>query len=157
MEEIPSLIEIGPVISGMEAARHDFSIARILATRYCVLGLSKDTLEEIRWNLSSWRWCLSRVERKAVEDDKLCSPLSWIPGKTRLKNNFKKGDMSKPRKVHYKTEWKRTQDAVYCIHLAKAQDKGITFWQTESNVSIAYKSVSPDCIDGVMYQKGETT
>ena len=47
MEEIPSLIEIVSVISGREAVRHDFSTARIVATLYCVLVLSKDTLREM--------------------------------------------------------------------------------------------------------------
>ena len=47
MEEILSLKEIGLVISGREATRHDFSIARILATLCCMFVLSKDTLEEI--------------------------------------------------------------------------------------------------------------
>ena len=37
------------------------------------------------------------------------------------------GDLSKPRKVHNKTAWKRAQDAVYWIHLAKEQEKGKTF------------------------------
>ena len=52
MEEIRSLIEIGIIISGREAIRHDFSIARILATLYRIFVLSKDTLEEIASNLS---------------------------------------------------------------------------------------------------------
>ena len=59
----------------------------------------------------------SQVDKKAEKGDGLCSSLHWIPGKRRLKNNSKVT-------CHYKTEWKRAQDAVYWIHLAKAQEKG---------------------------------
>ena len=36
MEEMLSLTEIGSIISGRDAARHDFSVARILATLSCI-------------------------------------------------------------------------------------------------------------------------
>ena len=49
----------------------------------------------------SWRRGSLQGEEKAEKDDKLCSSLPWIPGETRLKNFW--GDVSKPRKVHYKT------------------------------------------------------
>ena len=45
-------------------------------------------------------------------------------------------DPSKPRKVHYHSKWKNTQDAVYWVDLARAQDKGPRFWQTRSNAVI---------------------
>ena len=35
------------------------------------------------------------------------------------------------RKVHYKTGWKYSQDAVYWIHLGRAQEKGTAFWATQ--------------------------
>ena len=41
-------------------------------------------------------------------------------------------DLSKPRKVHYHSKWKNTQDAVNWVNLARAQDKGLRFWQTRS-------------------------
>ena len=63
----------------------------------------------------------------------------------------------KPRKVHYKTKWKGNQDAVYWIHFAKAREKCITFWQTKSHAIIAHKTVPPDCIEGVISQKVETS
>ena len=34
-------------------------------------------------------------------------------------------DLSKPRKVHYKSEWKVSQDKVNWINLRKAQEKGL--------------------------------
>ena len=37
------------------------------------------------------------------------------------------GELSKPRKVHYKTQWEHSQDAVYCKFLANAQEK----WPTD--------------------------
>ena len=65
--------------------------------------------------------------------------------------------MSKPRTVHHKTEWQRAQDAVYWIHLAKAQEQCITFLQTKSHAISAHKTVPLDCIERVISQKGETT
>ena len=59
--------------------------------------------------------------QESREGRRLCSSLHWIPGKRRLKNNSKVT-------CHYKTEWKRAQDAVYWIHLAKAQEKGKNIW-----------------------------
>ena len=46
MEEIASLMEIGVIISGWEAARHGFSVARSLATLYYVF-VARTTLKEI--------------------------------------------------------------------------------------------------------------
>ena len=48
-----------------------------------------------------------------------------------------------------------TQDAVYWINLARAQDKGLRFWKTKSHSLIVYNSVSADCINKVISQKGE--
>ena len=56
-QEIPSLTEIGSITSGREAARHDFSIARILPAPYCTFVLFKDTLGEI-WSNQRW-WVMS--------------------------------------------------------------------------------------------------
>ena len=57
--------------------------------------------------------------------------------------------LSIPRKVHYK----RTQDAVYWIHLARAQDHGLRFWQTRSNAIFVHNPVPADCIYEVTSQK----
>ena len=56
-QEIPSLIEIGSITSGREAARHEFSIARILPAPYCTFELFKDTLGEM-WSNQRW-WVMS--------------------------------------------------------------------------------------------------
>ena len=45
-------------------------------------------------------------------------------------------DLSKPRKVQYKSKWRVTQDAIYWINLRKAQDQELTFWQTRSHAII---------------------
>ena len=66
------------------------------------------------------------------------------------------GDMSKPRKVHCKSEWKRAQDVANCIHSDKAQEKDMTFWQTKSLAIIDYTTVPPDCIERVISKKSET-
>ena len=93
----------------------------------------------------SWSRGSLQAERKAEKGDRLYSSLCWILGEMRIKKNSK-GDLSKPRQVHYKTTWKRAQDAFSWIHLAKAQDKGKTFCQTRSHAVTAYDSVPPDCI-----------
>ena len=67
-------------------------------------------------------------------------------------------DFSKPRKVHYHSKWKSRQDAVCWINLARAQDKGVQFWQTRSHALIVYNSVPADCIyKSDFSKKGERT
>ena len=63
-------------------------------------------------------------------------------------------DLSKPRKVHYHSKWNNTQDAVYWISSARAQEKGLQFWQTRSRAVIVHSSVPADCIYKVISQKG---
>ena len=64
-------------------------------------------------------------------------------------------DLSKPRKVHYDGKWKTNQHAVYWINLARAQDKGLQFWQTRSHATTVCSSVPADCIYKVISQRGE--
>ena len=66
------------------------------------------------------------------------------------------GDLSKPRKVHCKSKWKHSQGAVYWIHLAKAQEKGLTFLQTRSHAIFVHDSVPADCIEKIS-ENGENT
>ena len=49
------------------------------------------------------------------------------------------------------------QGAVHWINLARAQDKGLQFWQTRSHAIIVCISVPADCIFKVITQKGEQT
>ena len=73
-------------------------------------------------------------------------------------------DLSRPRKVHYRSEWKHHLDAVHWIHLARARDKGLQFWQTRSHAIVFYDSVAPDCIEqmaslqggNILYQRDST-
>ena len=166
-----------------EAAKHDFSIARNFLQHYCTFEQFKDPLLGEIW--SNQRWCVILLhfssannsyftedahsiwsqswrrdslqgEQIAEKDDKLCFSISWIPGETRLKNNSKVTCWT-PERAHSKTEWKWAQDAVYWIHLAKAQEKGMTFWQTQSRAIIVHTTVPPGCAERVISQKGETT
>ena len=62
-------------------------------------------------------------------------------------------DSTRPREVHCISKWKPHQDAVYRIHLARAQEKGLQFWQTRSLASILFHSVPAGCIEkGVCLQ-----
>ena len=55
-------------------------------------------------------------------------------------------DSSRPIKVHFYSKWKPQQDAVYWIHLARAQEKGLQCWQTRSRAIILCDSVPADCM-----------
>ena len=62
----------------------------------------------------------SLEDEKAKKEDRQSShPYEEEPG----------DDLSKPRKVHNDSKWKNSQDAVHWINLARAQDKGLRFWQ----------------------------
>ena len=62
-------------------------------------------------------------------------------------------ELSKPRKVHNHSAWKKTQDAVNWVSLARAQDPGLRFQQTKSNAAIVHNSVPADCIYKAVTQK----
>ena len=62
-------------------------------------------------------------------------------------------DVSKPRKAHYKNKLKVFQDAICRIHLRRAQDKGLQFWQTRSRGKILYDPVPAECIERVAKKK----
>ena len=64
-------------------------------------------------------------------------------------------DTAKPRKVKYQIHWRPEQDAVYWIHLSKAQDAGLEFWQTGSNAIITYQSVPKECVVKVVSEVGK--
>ena len=50
-------------------------------------------------------------------------------------------DVTKPRKVPYKTQWKVYQDVTHlCINLNSAQEKGLVFWQNRSKAFILHES-----------------
>ena len=66
-------------------------------------------------------------------------------------------DLTMPRKFHHKTGWKHSQNAVYWIHLGRAQEKGMACWQTMSHALTTNSTVPPDCIERVISQRGEMT
>ena len=55
--------------------------------------------------------------------------------------------------VQYHSMWKPRQDAVYWINLARAQEKGLQFWQTRSRATFVHNAVLADCICKVISQK----
>ena len=59
--------------------------------------------------------------------------------------------------MHYDCEWKPHQDAVHWIHLARAPEKGLQFWQTRSHAIIVHDSVPADCIEKAVSLKGDIT
>ena len=55
-------------------------------------------------------------------------------------------DITIPRKVHYHSNWKRNQDAVYWVELSRAQDQGLRFWRDRSHMRSSYTIPVPaDC------------
>ena len=92
--------------------------------------------------------------RADMENNQSSSHLSIRCLRTIQKKNNQETTSRKPRKEHYRSKWKHSQDAVYWVNLARAQDKGLQFWQTRSNAIIVYSSVPSDCIYKVLSQKG---
>ena len=64
-------------------------------------------------------------------------------------------DFSASRKVHDHSKVKSRQDAVYWINSARAQDKGLQFWQTRSHAMMVCSSLPAECIYKVISQNGE--
>ena len=65
-------------------------------------------------------------------------------------------DVKEPRVVPYRTRWKVYQNAVYWINLKSAQDRGLEFWQKNSNAIILDDSVPADWLEKVVsHQSGE--
>ena len=62
-----------------------------------------------------------------------------------------------PEKVHNKTGWKHSRNAVYWIHRVRAQEKGMTFWQTKSHAITTNSTLPTDCLERVISQRGEMT
>ena len=148
----PSLTEIGSIISGRAAARHDFSIAKIIVSLYCTFEFFEDTGRNlIEPKLmghvaipSKWKQFLfhrgssfnlkSILEAGHIAGGKRnprrttnCVHHSLDPWRNAIEEHIQ-GDMSKPRKVHHKTEWKRAQENRALGPSARAQENGITFW-----------------------------
>ena len=64
-------------------------------------------------------------------------------------------DLTRPRKVHYKTSQKHSQNDAYWTHLGRAHEKSIAFWQTKLHAITTNSTVSLDCIERVISQRGE--
>ena len=94
---------------------------------------------------------ISRDGRQTV----FCTPLN--PFVDNPDEEEPSDDLSKPRKVHYHSKWRPRQAAVFWIHLARAQEKGLQFWQTRSHAVIVHDSVPADCIEKVVCQKAYRT
>ena len=57
--------------------------------------------------------------------------------------------------MHYHSQWKRYQDAVYWIKFPRAQDQGLQFWPTKSFAIIVHSPVPAECIYRVICQNGD--
>ena len=57
--------------------------------------------------------------------------------------------------MHYHSNWKRKQDAVYWVKLSRAQDRGLRFGQTKSHAIIVHSLVPADCIYREISQNGD--
>ena len=64
-------------------------------------------------------------------------------------------DCSRPRKVHCHSHWRNDQNAVYWVELSRAQDLGLQFGQTKSNVIMVHQSVPFRCTDRVVRADSE--
>ena len=68
-------------------------------------------------------------ESKEGRQTVLFTPLD--PWRDEAEEEFN-NDSPRPRQVHFKSKWMPHQDAVYWIHVARAQEKELRFWQTVS-------------------------
>ena len=67
-------------------------------------------------------------------------------------------DFTKPRKEHYRSKWKHSQDAVYWFDLAtERKTKDYKFWQTRSNAIVVHFSVPWECTYKVICKKRRTS
>ena len=150
-------IRIGSSMFAKEATKRGSSIARTQEMSSCTFVLVKDTLSiqmegipissrtllQCRFNpqIRTHRW-RTRKQRRKTDD----LPHTSQPIREHSDEEEPGDDLSKPRKEHYHSKWKLRQDAVYWINLARAQDKGLQFWQTRSHAIIVCNSVPTDCI-----------
>ena len=161
----------------------DFSVAKILTTFYWTFAHFKDKLEGT-WSRLSW-WVISLFHSDGrnscfTEDALLTWNQFFKQASSQVEGTDKTGDkavflatldpfgdeaeeesnndFSRARKVYHNSEWKPHQDAVYWIHLAKAQEKGLHFfWLARSHAMILYDSVPTDCIEKEVHQGGDNT
>ena len=59
-------------------------------------------------------------------------------------------DLTKPRLVSYKQQWKVHQGTVYWVDIQLAQRKGLKFYQTRPNAIILYDTLPAYCIPKVV-------
>ena len=59
--------------------------------------------------------------------------------------------------MHRKSKSKFSQDAAYWILLARAQGKGLKFWQTRSHPIVVHNSLPAGCIEKVVSGNGDKT
>ena len=63
-------------------------------------------------------------------------------------------DLNVPRRAQYlHNAWKRHQDAVYCVDIDLAIERGLTFYQTRSNAIILQETLPACCIPKVVRLK----
>ena len=72
---------------------------------------------------------LQEENRARSEDKPSSAHLSTLLVNIQMKKNLRDDDKI-PQKVHYHSNWKRNQDAVYWVKLSTAKDQGLRFWQT---------------------------
>ena len=64
-------------------------------------------------------------------------------------------DFAKPRMEHCRSKWRRSQDAVNFVNLARVQDEGLQICQTRWNAIVLSSSVPLECIYKVISRNGE--
>ena len=166
---------------GKAATKQDSSIVRILATNYCTLEPFKDTGGKmikpemmghicipLNWKQSLFHTGFSFDLNSILDAGRIAGgregrenrhTVFISPSKTVLYGRKEEycRDLTQPRKVHCITGWKYSQNVVYWIHLDRAQEKGIAFWQTKSHAFVKNSTVPPDFIERVVSQRGEMT
>ena len=80
--------------------------------------------------------------------------LACVDPRDKSRKDLDEIDLNVPRRAQYLHKaWKRHQDAVYWVDINLAIEKGLTFYQTRSNVIILQESLPAYCIPTVVRMK----
>ena len=115
------------------------------------------TEDALMMSLQSLGQDSSLEEKRTKRDDKPSSSHLSTRSGDNPDEEEPSDDLLKQRKVHSHSKWKPRHDADYWINLARAQEKGLQFWQTRSHVIIVYNTVLAFCIDQSDFLKRRMT
>ena len=150
--ETASLILNGLIISGKEAIKLDFNIARTPTTFTCIVAPFKGIPEESSSRLNWWIMTPFHSDGKNFCITVFFTP--WDPFGTKQKKNSTTSYRGR-EKCTLKVNGRFLRTQIIGSIWEKAQEKGLQFWQTRSHAIFLYDSVPADCIEKVVSLQGD--